>query len=237
MSLYVSMCKPCDRLVTSPGCTQSLCPLTARIGFWLRKCFHGTTTGTAHALTNSMHQPANRAFCTASCVSWVGGTSSRNEPITDRPRFLFPPGVLYSKTWGQNMQKEIPWNVTVISTCQKDIGRRNTTYLSEPIHGIIKLRIGYVPLCQLRHQLLKLSFKQLRVWQQRFFVACTIAGAVSLHTRGAQRGSIWWFERRDCQPHDPDYLRGSGEQTQQAFHSQTREGRTPSMLVVQTTQR
>lgn len=46
-----------------------------------------------------MHQPTNRARCTRSCVSSLGGTSSLSEPITDRPRFRLPPGVLYTKTW------------------------------------------------------------------------------------------------------------------------------------------
>lgn len=45
-----------------------------------------------------MHQPTNRARCTRSCVSSLGGRSSLSEPITDRPRFRLPPGELYTKT-------------------------------------------------------------------------------------------------------------------------------------------
>lgn len=45
-----------------------------------------------------MHQPTNRARCTKSCVSSLGGRSSLSEPITDRPRFRLPPGELYTKT-------------------------------------------------------------------------------------------------------------------------------------------
>lgn len=50
-------------------------------------------------LTNSMHHPTKRARCTMSSVISEDGRNSLSEPITDRPRFLFPPGTLYISTW------------------------------------------------------------------------------------------------------------------------------------------
>lgn len=61
-----------------------------------------------------------------------------------------------------------------------------SSYLSQPAQGVGEHRVVQVPLCEIRDQLLKLGFKQLRVRQQRLFAVCPITCAVSLDRRGAQ---------------------------------------------------
>lgn len=84
-------------------------------------CHHFVTWTCNNIHTNSMHQPTNRARCTVSWVSSVGGRSSLSEPITDRPRFLFPPGALYTKTYEQKAQRQLGYVVEHLTDNARDI--------------------------------------------------------------------------------------------------------------------
>lgn len=63
---------------------------------------------------------------------------------------------------------------------------RQHTHLSQPAQSVGQRRVAEVPLCQLRHQLLKLAFKELAVGQQRLLAVRPVAEVVSLERRGAQ---------------------------------------------------
>lgn len=83
------------------------------------------------------------------------------------------------------------------------------TNLSQSAQGIGQCRVAEVPLCELRHQLLKLILEQLRVWQQRLFTVRSVANVVSLEGRRATWIScVFQLERRDGQPHGPDGFGG-----------------------------
>lgn len=151
-----------------------------------------------------MHHPTNRARCTSSWVSSLGGRSSLSEPITDRPRFRLPPGELYTKTcWGRSAVVLKPSSSAAFrdEVC--------TTNLSQSAQGIGQCRVGEVPLCELCHQLLKVIFKELRVWQQRLLTVRPVANVVSLEGRRAKWiRCMFPSERRDGQPHGPHCFGG-----------------------------
>lgn len=151
-----------------------------------------------------MHQPTNRARCTRSCVSSLGGRSSLSEPITDRPRFRLPPGELYTKTCQGK-------DAGILKTSGSAAFRRDLSFtnLSQSVQGIGQCRVSEISLCELSHQLLKLIFEKLRVWQQRLLTVRPVANVVSLEWwRAKWICCIFYPVRRDGQPHGPDGLGG-----------------------------
>lgn len=91
----------------------------------------------------------------------------------------------------------------------------HNTNLSQPVQSISQRRIGEVPFCELRYQLLKLGFKQLRV--RRLLGVRPIASTVSLERRFAkQQRCVFELTRGDGEPH----FRGINDQAAKTSHSQ-----------------
>lgn len=93
------------------------------------------------------------------------------------------------------------------------------TYLSQSFQCVCQHGICKVSLCELCDELLKLVFKQLRVWKQSLLVVRPIANSVSLQRRDAQQvRGVSWPEGGHGQPNGPDNFMGTGDPAQQASH-------------------